>query len=317
MKRPRNPAILLLLGSALAASLSLGALTSKPAPNFPDDGASLDTSGWSFRKTVQITHPGPQQIELDLDVLSHAQLDFADLRLVRDGEQVPYIIERTSIQRALIPIVKVTNSTAPPTFTRWSFALPRTNLPVTRLSCTARTPLFQREMNLYELVFDERGTSYRYSRTRDTWTQTPNRRSKEFSLSFSPPEQTGSFELETQNGDNPPIELENFQFFYPATRVLFNAKAGDQLFLYYGFARALPPRYDLSLIANELLAANKSTAMLGAEETLKESTWPAPGTAGKGGKGGVIFWGILALVVVALLVVIARLLPKAESHPPK
>jgi len=39
--------------------------------------------------------------------------------------------------------------------------------------------------------------------------------------------------------------------------------------------------------------------------------------SGASGKGGVVFWGMLALVVVALLAVITRLLPKSESQPPK
>jgi hypothetical protein len=63
-----------------------------------------------------------------------------------------------------------------------------------------------------------------------------------------------------------------------------------------------------------LLAADKATASLGAEERLNKVTWRVTNASGK---GGVLFWGILALVVVALLVVIARLLPKSDSQPPK
>jgi len=314
MNRLRNQPNIWLLGGLLAAGLSVAALKTKPPPDFPEDGAVLDVSGWSFRKSVEIIRPGAQQIELDLDVLSHAQRGFEDLRLMRDGEQVPYVIERTSIQRVLIPNVTVTNSTAPPAFTSWLFTLPKSNLPVTRLSCIARTPLFQREMNLYELIFDERDTSYNYSLKTETWTQTPNRKSKEFSLEFIPPEQTGSFVLETQNGDNPPIELESFRFFYQATRLFFKAEAGDQLFLYYGNSRADRPHYDLNLVADQLLAAGKTTATLGKEEPLKKSGWRAIGTSGR---GGMVFWAILALVVVVLLVVISRLLPKSDSQPPK
>ena len=33
------------------------------------------------------------------------------------------------------------------------------------------------------------------------------------------------------------------------------------------------------------------------------------------GQGGVVFWGILALVVVVLLVIISRLLPKSPPTP--
>ena len=96
-----------------------------------------------------------------------------------------------------------------------------------------------------------------------SWTQTPERKSKEFSLTLDSAPQSDTLFLETENGDNPPIELEKFTAFYPATRMLFKAKADDRLFLYYGNPRASPPSYDLSLVAGELLAADKNAAALG------------------------------------------------------
>jgi hypothetical protein len=93
--------------------------------------------------------------------------------------------------------------------------------------------------------------------------------------------------------------------------MLFKARANDALSLYYGNFDVGAPHYDLSLVANELLAADKATASLGSEETV---SYRATAVLRK---GGVVFWGILGLVVVALLVVIARLLPKSDSQPPK
>ena len=116
--------------------------------------------------------------------------------------------------------------------------------------------------------------------------------------------------LETENGDNPPVELEKFTAFYPATRILFKAKADDELFLYYGNPRASSPRYDLSLVANQLLAADKKTASLDGEQQLKKSSWRENEVPGQ---GGIVFWGILAVVVIGLLVIISRLLPKSQS----
>jgi hypothetical protein len=66
----------------------------------------------------------------------------------------------------------------------------------------------------------------------------------------------------------------------------------------------------LSLVAGELLAADKSTAKLADEEQLKKTSWAESQTPGS---GGIIFWGILAVVVVGLLFVIARLLPKSST----
>ncbi len=94
--------------------------------------------------------------------------------------------------------------------------------------------------------------------------------------------------------------------------MLFKAKAGDELFLYYGNPRVSAPSYDLNLVAGQLLAADKATATLADEEQLKKLSWTESQTPGQ---GGVVLWGILAVVVVALLVIIARLLPKSSPPP--
>jgi hypothetical protein len=274
-------------------------------------GAALDVSEWKFRKPVKISSAGAQQVELDLDVLAHAQPGFADLRVLHGSNQVPYIIERTSISRSLAPTVTATNDSKDPKLSRWIIHLPRAGLPLMRLTCATKTPLFQREMSLYEELADERGDKYRHTLGSSSWEQTPERKSKEFSLTLDGAAQSDTLFLETENGDNPPIELEKFTAFYPATRLLFKAKPDDGLFLYYGNPRGSPPRYDLSLVADQLLAADKKTASLSDEQQLKKSSWRENEVPGK---GGIVFWGILAVVVVVLLIIISRLLPK--SPPP-
>jgi len=274
-------------------------------------GTTLDISPWTFRKAIQLLNSGAQQLELDLEVLAHAQPGFQDLRLMRGDKQVPYVLERTSIRRTLTPTVTVTSDPKNKSISRWTIALPQANLPVTRLSCTARTPLFQRDVTLYEELTDERGEKYRSQVAGGNWTQTPNRKGREFVLALDGPLRSNTLILETHNGDNPPIELENFRLFHPATRMLFKAKTDDELMVYYGNPLVASPRYDLSLVAGQLLAAEKSTATLVAEHQLKQSSWAESRTPGK---GGLVFWGILALVVVGLLVVISRLLPKSSPE---
>jgi hypothetical protein len=274
-------------------------------------GAALDVSGWKFRKAVQLSRGGAQQLELDLDVLAHANPGFADVRVLHGSNQVPYIIQRTSISRALMPAVTTTNDAKNPKLSRWIIKLPRASLPLTRLSCAATTSLFQREMSLSEELTDERGNKYLHSLGHASWTQTPGRKASDFSLSLDGAVQSDTLFLETQNGDNPPIQLEKFAALYPATRILFKAKADEALLFYYGNPQVSAPSYDLSLVAGELLAADKATASLAAEEQLKKTSWAETQIPGS---GGFVFWGILAVVVVGLLVVITRLLPK--TSPP-
>jgi len=305
-----------LKGAALT-DVAISTLTDNPAFRAPEalrgvevGGAVLDVSAWQFRKPVQLARGGAEQLELDLDVLAHADAGLADLRVVRGGAQVPYILHSTSISRSLTPAVTVTNDARNPKLSRWIIKLSRPGLPLTYLACVTKSTLFQREMALSEEVADERGNKYRRALGSATWTQTPDRKSGRFSLSLTAKPQSETLFLETENGDNPAIVLEGFTVSYSVTRVLFKAAADDRPFLYYGNPRVSSPKYDLSLVAGELLAAEKATASLGGEDQLKKSLWSGTGAPNT---GGVVFWAVLALVVVGLLVVISRLLPKASA----
>ena len=305
------------LKNAAVTPLKISALADNPSYRAPEAlaglevaGAALDVSAWKFRKPVQLARAGGQQVELDLDVLSHADGSLADLRVMRGSNQVPFIVQRTSISRAIMPTVTLSNDPKLPKSSRWLVKLPKANLPLTRLTCATTTALFQRTMTLAVEETDDRGFTFYRQLGSGTWTQTPDRKTKEFSLPFNSVARSDTLILETENGDNPPVELEKFTAFYPATRILFKAKADDQLFLYYGNPRASSPQYDLSLVAGQLLAADKKTASLAGEQQLQKSSWrenEAPG------QGGIVFWGILAVVVIGLLVIISRLLPKSQS----
>jgi len=280
----------------------------EPLPEIQNLGAALDVTEWSRRKRVDITRAGVQQAELDLDVLAQAEPSFRDVRLMRDGKQRPYILERTSIQRRLAPEISPVNDPKRPTVSRWQIKLPKPRLPVTRLTCTTGTALFRRQMRLYERPTDERGERYDRFLGQADWVRTPPAVSGTLSLTLDTSPVTDMLLLETDNGDNPSIDLRDFALFYPVTRVLFKAPAEPATLLYYGNGSAGFPQYDLDLIAPQLLAEEKATATLAVEEQLKKSTvgelFQLSSTK------SVVFWVALALVVVVLLVVIARLLPK-------
>jgi hypothetical protein len=120
--------------------------------------------------------------------------------------------------------------------------------------------------------------------------------------------------LETDNGDNPAIELRDFRSYYPVTRVVFKATPDpvQPTWLYYGNLDTTAPRYDLSLVAGELLRAERGTVAAGAEENLS----PKPSFVGQKLTGSTryIFWGALALVVIVLLAILSRFLPKAQQQ---
>jgi hypothetical protein len=300
------------LKNAQTATLTPGIVVPNPEyhppdtlPGLTETGASLDPRPWRFRKAVQSAQPGPQQVELDLDILAHARPDLGDLRLVRDGKQVPYLIERTMITRSLASIITPADDPKQPRLSRWKLSLPLPNLPVTRLECRPRATLFQRFVRVWEEVPDGRGGRIRRELGSADWKRTTD--SKNFlTVNLTTTPQSDTLYVETDNGDNPPIGLDEFRLTYPVTRLVF--KSAQPPTLYYGNPSISAPRYDLSLVAAKLLSADKSVATLGTEEVLKAAAWTEgdPLT----GVRGWLFWGILALVVAGLIIVIVRLLPK-------
>jgi hypothetical protein len=141
-----------------------------------------------------------------------------------------------------------------------------------------------------------------------SWVRSLSDKPETLVIRLSSPITTDTLVLEMDNGDNPPLELGKVQAFYPATRLLFKAAREGDLFLYYGNPRAEFPRYDIDLVASQLLSADKTRATLGQVEPLQKPGWA--GRQSLAGATAWIFWSVLAGVVVVLLLVISRLLPK-------
>ncbi|MGD0812812.1 MAG: DUF3999 family protein [Verrucomicrobiota bacterium] len=284
-----------------------GYQTPEVLPGITDQGAPLDISAWKFRKPVKIVRAGAQQLELDLDALAHAQSGLQDIRLLRGTRQIPFIIEHTSITCSIEASATAANVAKESGLSRWTIELPKAGLPLTQLACTVQTPLFQREMALYQEMEDERGTKYRQLIGQGSWMQTPDRTNRDFVLQIDSLLHGDRVFLETRNGDNPPIQLQNFRLFYSAPRILFKASTDEPVFLYYGNANAAAPQYDLSLVGDQLVMADKASAALSAEERLQGS---ADHDKRQSGMDALALWSVLALAVVVLLWLIRLLLSK-------
>ncbi len=298
------------LRRALAAEgrVSLPVLNSgyDAAANLPQGfaiGAKIDIAPWKFRKPVQVAKAGAQQLELDPDVLARAMPDLRDLRVVSENVQLPYLIERTSISRTVNLTAASANDRERPTISRWQLKLPQAAVPITRITCASDSPLFERTFRIWEELTDERGNKDPAELAQVTWRRVPNQTAGQLAASFERPPR---ILIETDNGDNPPIELHEFRGYYPATRVIFASAGSQPIALYYGNDEAATPRYDAKLTAAQLLRSERTAAALGPQETLKSERV----TETLSGSARYIFWGVLGIVVVALLLLISRLLPK-------
>jgi hypothetical protein len=276
-------------------------------------GAKIDVPKWKFRKPLALKQNGVQQVELDPELLARSQPDQRDIRVVRGEYQLPFLSERTSLSRPISLNAAAANDPKKPALSRWSLKLPQPGVPITRLVCTSSSPLFHRQMRLLEEVTDERGDKFASELGRATWDQTPDSPKRDLVIELNARPKSDTFFLETDNGDNPAIELRDFRGYYPVTHVIFKATPdpAQPIWLYYSNADAAAPRYDLTLVASELLKAERGTVVAGAEENLSPKR-PFVGQT-LTGSTRYIFWGALALVVIVLLAVMWRFLPKQQQ----
>lgn len=306
------------LRRAVAVTASVGKLETNAAYRAPEvladvslTGAAFNPLGWTRNRVVQTAGDGVQELELDIYVLARTRPDLADVRLVRDGLQVPFLLERTPLQRSLSLSLAAAGDPKRPGLSRWSLTLPRTALPVQQLVFSSATPLFQRELRVYEKLTSSRGDVSERVLARAMWSRTPAPgASATFAIALSGPPQTDTLWIETENGDNPPIALELVRVTHPVARLVFKAGAADRIVLHYGKPDAAPPRYDLGLVANQLLAAERGVAALtGTAEDMGGNSRLSFASF----RGGPLFWAALGLVVVVLLAVVAKLLPKPPA----
>jgi hypothetical protein len=305
-------------GAEVAAAVP-GEMTANPAyiapaqvPEVPLIGAVLDTSPWRYRRAVVMDGAGIQELEIDPETLSRSGTRGVDWRLMRGERQVPYLIERPSFSRQLVPkVVALEEDPKRPGLSRWELELPYEGLPGQMLRCSAAEPLFERRAVLVEERTDNYGQGVRQVLGKAVWKRTLKGQDapQALVLEFDSEPQTDRWYLEIENGDNAPITLDDFRVFYPVVRLLFRADSTEAIDLYYGNANTASARYDLSLAAPQVLRADRMIAALGPEDQLKRR----PGGRRIAGEAGWIFWGVLVLVVGALGFLVSRLLPAGDE----
>jgi hypothetical protein len=114
--------------------------------------------------------------------------------------------------------------------------------------------------------------------------------------------------LAVREGDNAPLPLERPELLLPSFQVRFFRPDTGALRVLYGQERLPAPRYDLALLAPTVLASPAVEAALAAERETKMG--PAAVLEPKA------FWAILLAAAVVLLLLIARLVTRAEPSRP-
>ncbi|MES2921534.1 MAG: DUF3999 family protein [Verrucomicrobiota bacterium] len=280
-------------------------------PGVEAAGASIDLAGWTRRRAVDAATSGVIQIELDAWAMAGCQPGLGDLRLIQNGRQIPYLIKPDRVTRDLTPsMTPLPPDPKHPTVSRWEIALPVEGLPAHELTARSAAPLFARRFEAYIERRDELGNSWSETIGAADWAKSQGRDTP-LSIHLREQRLPMKIQLQTDHGDNPSIPVENPRLRYVAPVILAKLTADAPLFLVYGNPNATAPQYDLRLVQKELMAAEPQPASLRAEEVL--------GPADKREKisldaGSPWLWLALGGVVAALLVVVAKLLPRPATE---
>jgi hypothetical protein len=121
-----------------------------------------------------------------------------------------------------------------------------------------------------------------------------------------PPEKVSELLVILDEGDNSPIPLTGARLLLPAYRLRFFRERGASLSLAYGRADLDAPRYDLALLAPQLLGAAATEVAPATEQRTGAATSAGELVSPR------LFWGVLAIAVLVLLGMIVRLARRAE-----
>lgn len=279
-------------------------------PGVEPAGAEIDLSDWTRRSAVKIPGTGVVAIEVKAAQIAASRSDHADFRLIQNGRQIPYLIEPKKVERRLpCGIQDLGPDPKRRTVSCWNFTQPIAGLPADRLVLSSPMRVFTRTMLLEVRKIDTRNPMDTGWTASGIWTRTPGNEA-DFPLDLRGNRLPGNWRMETDNGDNPPIGISSAEVVYHAPVIVAKLVTADPVHLYYGNPRASAPEYDLGLVRGELSAATKQQAELLGDEAFREEK---PRPAWIPAAGSPWLWGALALVVVVLLAVVAKLLPKSAA----
>jgi hypothetical protein len=180
---------------------------------------------------------------------------------------------------------------------------------VRTLTITSPTPVFERYIRSSQERRDSFGNKFTSPLAARTWSHRPNDLPP-LKLSFDQRWSGDSIVIETDNGDNAPIQIDSAKIELDVTALVFKTTDPAPVHLYYGNTRAGSPRYDLRLVENDLTTVTPVLGKLESEEALSSS--PAPDDS-PSPRGTPWLWAALSVVVIGLIAVMAKLLPKSDA----
>ncbi len=278
-------------------------------PGVETTGAGIDLTEWTRRRAVTAA-AGVIRIELDAQTLAATRTDLGDIRLIQNGVQIPYLKRPGTVTRELKPAsVIAVNDPKRPTVSRWEVTLPMEGLPAADLTAISTAALFTRTFVAIAERKDHLGNAWSEALGSADWTKSVSA-DVPLVMNLGGRRLPEKFVLETDHGDNPPVPVDGVIVRYAAPSITTKLTDNAPVFIYYGNPHAPQPQYDLRLVRDELLASEPHGTTLGDEEMLKPDTREKR----RVDAGSPWLWLALGAVVIVLLVIVARLLPRPDGR---
>lgn len=274
-----------------------------PLPGLPFLGAELDLKKWDQKRGLPVPAAGVYEVDFDDALLASGYPRFPALRLVQGSRQVPYLLDRCPSLR-VVPLPCASEASPRPGVGLWRLSLPQQGLPVHALRLNFGNRLFVRNITVIEERFDGRGQPQRLLLASLSWSRASQEEPLTRLISLPHGSRAGTLLLELENGDNEALIPSAVEALLPVVRMRFRTDGAADLQILGGNPSAYEPRYDVSLVADQLMQAGVTRLYPGPVET------PQAGEGGLPLAAGWLFWGAVVLVVGILLLLLAVLLPK-------
>jgi hypothetical protein len=275
----------------------------EPPAVIPARGSPLDVRAWKTKVPLTLPARGPVTY-LDID---RADGTLSDVRIVDEaGRPVPYLVEGSArrVRHA------VDWHAGDPLPGRRETALAITGLDPSKsieaLELEVASPeYFARDVSVTEEISDERGRTGERVLGSAHWVKNADDPRRPLRIALARPTKSTAT-IHITNDDNAPLGVAGVAAEVALRRLDFVFVPGDHLALLSGNATVGAPRFDLSLVAEQVLSSPADPAQLGAPQEQPAATHETPKW----------FWVFVLGAALLLALVLGRVL-KQEPVPPK
>ncbi|CAB1066086.1 hypothetical protein D1BOALGB6SA_10885 [Olavius sp. associated proteobacterium Delta 1] len=267
-------------------------------------GGPFNMDGYTWKAPVQVSGPGLFRLVFNRQI--SMKPNPPGIRLVKAGRQVPFFEAEREVQKLAIEMDPAYNRES--NRTTWLLKLPPIGPRWNAVVLSAKG-IFDRQVVIETRNRGGRGWQPWQSRR---WSSRAKMDS-EFKIDMKQfPTDRSELRISMAHGDNQPIEINKIQALYPARSLIFLAAESGRYELMGGHPDASSPAYDLSLVQDVLIGIEPQRAEIGEVTVFKRAGFKTRLTRAFSDQT----WGlyiVLALVTIVLLVIIAKLFPKAKQ----